>query len=183
MLAELRRRAVIGERRDLAASPPTVGGSSPPVAWTPPLEGETEAELPERIASDWERASRLMSAMARESGARYLHVLQPNQYVGDRVFSPRERRIAIHPQSPYGRLMPAGYRALKAAGARLVASNIRYRDATGIFDATAETVYADNCCHLNQRGNNLLADFVFEAMAEILRRDRAAPESPIGNRE
>ncbi|MHC4108421.1 MAG: hypothetical protein ACYSTY_10090, partial [Planctomycetota bacterium] len=114
--------------------------------------------------------------MATQAGARYLHVLQPNQYVGDRVFSPRERRLAIHPRSPYGPLVRAGYPALKAAGALLAASGIPYRDATGIFDATAEAVYADDCCHFNQRGNDLLADFVFEAMAEVMRRDEAPAE-------
>jgi hypothetical protein len=171
MLAELRRHRAAERRRRLADSPPAVGGSSPPVALTPPLDGELGAELPVRIAADWERASRLMSAIASQAGAHYLHVLQPNQYVGDRVFSPRERRLAIHPRSPYVLLARAGYPALKEAGARLTASGIPYRDATGVFDATEEVVYADDCCHFNQRGNDLLAEFVFEAMAELIRRD------------
>jgi len=138
--------------------------------------------VPARIAADWEQALRLMSAMATQDGAHYLHVLQPNQYVGDRVFSPRERRLAIHPRSSYALLAPAGYPALKAAGAHLVASGIPYRDGIGIFDATAEAVYADDCCHFNQRGNDLLANFVFEAVAEIMRRDEAPTEGAGRNR-
>jgi len=37
---------------------------------------------------------------------------------------------------------------------------VRFHDATGIFDDEPEIVYADNCCHYNQLGNEILAEFI-----------------------
>ena len=49
-----------------------------------------------------------------------------------------------------------------------------YFDLTGIFAANAETLYADACCHLNERGNELLAAAMVERLAPALRRAATA---------
>ena len=35
-----------------------------------------------------------------------------------------------------------------------------FHDASAIFDAVAEPIYVDDCCHYNQRGYEMLAEFV-----------------------
>jgi hypothetical protein len=103
-----------------------------------------------------------MAALASESGARYLHVLQPNQYASERVFDATERRIALNPRSPYARHAADGYPLLRARAASLRGAGIDFHDASGLFDAVPEPIYIDDCCHYNQRGYELLADFIAE---------------------
>jgi hypothetical protein len=53
-----------------------------------------------------------------------------------------------------------GYTALIAEGAVLSASNVRFFDATHVFDREPAHVYMDDCCHYTQAGNYLLADYI-----------------------
>jgi hypothetical protein len=116
----------------------------------------------ERAGALWERGSRQMAALASASGARYLHVLQPNQYASERVFDATERRIALNPRSPYARHVADGYPLLRARAASLRGAGVDFHDASGLFDAVPEPIYIDDCCHYNQRGYELLADFIAE---------------------
>ena len=60
---------------------------------------------------------------------------------------------------------------------------INYFDLTGIFLDHPETLYRDNCCHLNARGNELLAAAMVERMEPALLRlggkSPARPVSPL----
>jgi hypothetical protein len=54
----------------------------------------------------------------------------------------------------------AGYGAMVAEGARLSERNVRFFDATRVFDREPAHVYMDDCCHYTQAGNYILADFI-----------------------
>ena len=76
--------------------------------------------------------------------------------------SAEERRRAILPDY---RLRPGaelGYPLLIQKGKALAASGVAFRDLTQIYRDVAEPVYRDECCHVNLRGNRILA----RAMAE-----------------
>jgi lysophospholipase L1-like esterase len=49
---------------------------------------------------------------------------------------------------------------LKAAVQDLRHQGVPIFDLTGIFSSTKETVYKDDCCHLNDLGNQIMADAV-----------------------
>ena len=49
---------------------------------------------------------------------------------------------------------------LAAARAGLANTNVRFFDATHVFDRQQATMYMDNCCHYTLLGNRVLAEFI-----------------------
>jgi len=158
-----------------AGGPPTARSPASAPAGPPgasPRGGVAgEREMYERLAELWQRSSLQLSRLVEASGARYYHFLQPNQYVpGSKPMGADERAVAIIPDHPYRRAVETGYPLLQRAGAALVKDGVRFADLTGAFAARAEPLYFDSCCHVNARGNAILA----ELMSEVIRRDTDA---------
>jgi hypothetical protein len=157
VLWKLRRDRARARLESLAADPP---------AWDSEGVLYTSARYaPEKdpaltIADQWAASSRAMAALAKSSGAEYLHTLQPNQYFGSRRFSAEERSVAIAEASPYRQAVQEIYPQLLDRGEALQRDGVQFLDATSLFDNVQGTVYSDNCCHYNQRGNELLAEFI-----------------------
>ena len=69
--------------------------------------------------------------------------------------------MALSEESPYKRSVELGYPALEAAAQlRLLSADVRFFDATHVFDREPAPVYMDDCCHYTLVGNQLLADFI-----------------------
>ena len=134
--------------------------------------------LPER-ARIWYRSSVMLARLAQLAGADYYHFLQPNQYVpGAKPLSAWEREFAWSADRQ-SRMEP-GYPLLQAVSRDLPGRGVNYFDLTGIFADHRETRYIDDCCHLNQRGNELLAAAMVRAMAPaLLRRGGPNPAAPV----
>ena len=121
-----------------------------------------------RLARVWREASEVLALIARQYGARYLHLLQPNQYAAPgKPLSEEERRVAWRPDEGWPTRAKQGYPFLKAEAGALRAAGIAFYDLTDLFAEETATIYTDDCCHLNVRGNRLLA----ERLADILIRD------------
>ncbi len=88
--------------------------------------------------------------------------------------SAEEASIAINLESQYRQHVIAGYPQLLAAVPVLQREGVNIVDATGLFDGLSDTIYSDDCCHYNQRGNDLLAALVAEA---ILAKGAVGPSS------
>ena len=109
------------------------------------------------ITEMWSRSSVMMSNLARQIGARYVHVLQPNQYVrGSKQLSDEELKSAFLPNHRWAKNAAAGYPDLQREGRNLVAQGVEFHDLTGIFRETSETIYTGICCHMNQTGRRAL---------------------------
>lgn len=118
------------------------------------------------LARVWARSSWQMHLLCRGEGIEYLHFLQPNQYdEGAKPMGEEERRVAFLADHPYRGAVVAGYPRLREAGAALVRQGVAFHDLTQVFAATPEPLYEDTCCHLNRRGNELLARAVAAAAA------------------
>ena len=63
---------------------------------------------------------------------------------------------------------------LRREGAALAEAGIDFWDATGVLDTEPGVVYADDCCHLNQRGTDLVADRLADRIGERLATTRRA---------
>ena len=125
-----------------------------------------DAELLEHCARVWARSSLQIHQLCTAEGIRYFHFLQPNQYVsGSKPMNADERALAIVPGYPAEKYVAAGYPVLQREGARLAGRGVEFTDLTGIFADHPEPVYRDSCCHLNRRGNELLA----RKIAEVIR--------------
>ena len=70
--------------------------------------------------------------------------------------STEERRIALEPGHIYGRHAAVAYPLLVEHGRKLTERGVAFTDLTQVFADVEEPVYRDSCCHLNDRGQELL---------------------------
>lgn len=128
----------------------------------------------------WCRGSRLMAGVVEKLGARYYHFLQPSQYVpGAKPLSDDERDNAFAPRYRPGREYRKAYPLLMDCGRRLQAEGVKFFDLSDIFAGHTETLYVDICCHLNQRGEELLAEHM---MRRMVANERFVEASPLSGR-
>ena len=144
---------------------------------TPKVRPRSGGELPEDIARGWMQASLLMQQLLSSRGARYVHVLQPNQYFTTRPFAPGEAEVALADGSPFKPGAEQGYPALEravAAGAP-GAAGMTFVNGIHLFDAERTPVYIDNCCHYTRRGYEILADTIADAAGRAEARPLRTP--------
>ena len=68
--------------------------------------GYTDENVPAKLAEFWARCSTQMHRVCQAYGIKYLHYLQPNQYVGDKPMGEEERRLPLRHKHPPGRIQP-----------------------------------------------------------------------------
>lgn len=169
------RRAVAAAEHALAIGE---GRTQPFSISGPPAEFADRDALYDALVDVWFDCSVQMERLCRANGARYVHFLQPNQYVdGSKPLSDEERRTAFDESSVYTEPVRLGYPRLRARAAELVASGVAFHDLTEAFVDVEETLYIDSCCHFNVVGNRILA----RAMAAAISAD--APVSDARARE
>jgi hypothetical protein len=133
-----------------------------------------EGEMYGQLAGAWKRCSVQLDRVCRAYGIRYYHFLQPNQYLpGSKPMGDEERRVAFLESTVVKAPVEQGYPLLRKEGATLPTLGVRYRDLTQLFAGRTEVLYRDNCCHVNQAGNEVLAEAVAGALLET-------PEPPSG---
>lgn len=114
----------------------------------------------EDIFQIWLRSSDAMAALSKAAGAKFLHIIQPNQYFSKKRFSPDEARVAL--SQPEGDPMRLG----AERGYPMIAERADLLQARGIvsaidlFDGEPGAMYVDNCCHYTRSGETTLARFV-----------------------
>ncbi len=161
--------------QELKASAPSVSTAERSAFFAPPARQQSMAQTTRDVIAIWSSASVSMAATAQAHGAVYLHVLQPNQYFSAKLFDAAERAIALDPPGPYAASVRLRYPMLKQGLSELDKMGVHTLDATALFDATTERIYADNCCHYNDRGNQMLAQAIAQALAALLPQ---TPEQP-----
>ena len=114
----------------------------------------TKEEAIERALLAWVVSSRSSHATSSAHGIKYLEVIQPSQYLeGSKKFSREEELLVRSDQSM--KVVGKGYSIVKAEDFGLSPESIL--DARFVFANTLYPVYSDNCCHLNQEGEKILA--------------------------
>ena len=141
----------------------------------PPQLYRGDKEMFRYLAELWGNSSRQLDFLCRANHIAYVHLLQPNQYVPDsKKLGPEEQSIAISDEHCYGFAVRQGYPDLLREGANLRAEGVDFHDLTKLFAAFANPIYVDTCCHYNQKGNDLLAEAVAEAMLAHLEKQAQA---------
>ena len=115
----------------------------------------------------WYRGARLLASLAMRHGAEYYHFLQPNQYFPDtKPLTEEELVKAFKQRSSWRQHAHRAYPLLTEYGHRLREQGVEFSDLSGIYAHNRETLYIDDCCHLNDRGNELLADAMLRRIIE-----------------
>ena len=144
----------------------------------PTIPFHNTAQVHQEAVRVWYRSSALLSRLAAAAGADYYHFLQPNQYIPDsKSLSDLERQELLKPALAAQSNFLETYPRLVQFGQELQQRGVNYFDLTPIFNDHPETLYRDVCCHLNPRGNELLAAAMVQRMAPALSR-RAASSRP-----
>lgn len=178
VLASTLQRNFEVEAAKLMLAPPTIGEGERDVffALASGTGSESSARSEQQFDLDlvdlWLHSSRLMHEMLEGSGARYLHVLQPNQYHSKKTFSPREQQIALRPEHPYSKAVARLYPRLVERSRELSEGGVAFLDATRVFDEVRVDVYSDSCCHYNDVGNRILVDLIVKEMGRDPNRER-----------
>lgn len=131
----------------------------------PPQLYHGDEQMYQQLVDIWSNSSRQLNFLCRANRIGYVHVLQPNQYVPDtKKLGSQERAVAIRDEECYGPRVRAAYPLLIREGQKLRADGVDFHDLTRLFAAFADPIYVDVCCHYNQKGNDLLAEAVAEAL-------------------
>ncbi len=122
-------------------------------------------------ADRWRDSSRAMADLARQRGALYLHVIQPNQW-----WKPSGEYRPIAPDHIYQWVIDPvnkGYRQLLDRVPQLIAAGVEVLDVTQLFKGMPDRqVYLDDCCHYTDAGNEMLMIATGNTIAEIQRHGR-----------
>jgi len=138
----------------------------------PNIHPATEVDLYVRLVETWEESSKQIQSICTANDIHYFHFLQPNQYdEGSKPLNDVERKNAFLEDYRYRPGVQRGYPLLKVAGKRLLSFGEHFVDLTDIFKSTQETIYADTCCHFNERGNEIIAIRIAESILEGLPSD------------
>ena len=120
------------------------------------------------IGALWFRSSLMMDAVSRRFGAKYAHLLQPNQYVsGSKQLTDEERATAYDPTPPWSQSVMQGYPVLQERGRQLKDAGVAFVDLTQLFSDRTDTIYIDTCCHYNATGIHLLVEAVATHVAAL----------------
>lgn len=141
------------------------GSSEQSLFYVYPATGRLDdAALYESIAGLWANASLMMSQALRSRDIPYYHFLQPNQYYSKKVFSVEEAAVALTENHPYRTGAEKGYPVLEAKAQLLEQGGVHFFSGVPIFDDVEQPIYKDDCCHFNQVGNDMLADFIADSI-------------------
>ena len=141
----------------------------------------TEGDWYPAVAPVWYRSSLALAELADLAGAEYYHFLQPNQYLpGSKPLSAAELACCYTDAAFREGVYRAVYPRIAEWGEGLQQRAVNYFDLTQIFQGNRETLYGDECCHLNARGNELLAAAIVERLEPALVRAAAGEPAVSG---
>lgn len=156
----LRVRANLARTRDVQGDLRDIDGDHP-------MTAEGAAELPAAgLAARWAACVRATDRLARAWGVRARFFVQPNQYAStDKPLTAEERACCVRP-GPVNSGVAERYDALDAEVARLRAEGVAVWSLRGVFAGVRETVWRDDCCHVNARGVALVEAAIARRLAE-----------------
>jgi hypothetical protein len=121
-------------------------------------------EMVKKSVEIWARYTRSQAKLAKAEGIRSYFFLQPNQYVpGSKLLSETEKQAAY-----LGRRPPVefGYAEFEMEISKLRRSGVHAHSLANLFRDVSETIYVDNCCHVNAKGNLLIAEAIGNAILD-----------------
>jgi hypothetical protein len=142
----------------------------------PPQRFTDRTSMLEHLVATWRDSSRQMNYLCRGNRIAYVHILQPNQYVrGSKPLAKAETEHWFSTQEDgcYKESVENGYQALIGEGKKLLAAGVDFHDLTQLFARISDQIYVDDCCHYNQRGNDLLAGAIADAILAAPNETRA----------
>lgn len=147
---------------------PAAGEGLPFAASGPYRQPVDQADALQRIVGQWRRASMQMHHLCAANAIPYFQFLQPNQYVpGSKPMRAEEKALAYNENHKHRDAVLKGYPLLIETGAELLAAGVVFRDLTGMFAEVEDPVYVDDCCHMGELGNKMMAERIAETILSV----------------
>jgi|JI10StandDraft_1071094.scaffolds.fasta_scaffold78356_2 hypothetical protein len=129
---------------------------------TGPSFAKEKEKINSFIVSSWLQSSLLMHSISGGSNLNYFHILQPNQYLpNSKILSENEKKYAfIEGNHSYKSAIEDIYPSMRESGKIFIEKGVNFKDLTMLFVENPETIYEDNCCHLNLKGNEILGEAI-----------------------
>ena len=117
----------------------------------------------------WEEFSIKQSTLLFSEGVDHFHFVQPNQHVlNTKPLSAEEKEKYMDASRVHE--ITAGYANLLSRLSHMRNKNrVNVYDLTRAFSNTTETVYLDDCCHLNERGHEILEISIADKIIKSLK--------------
>ena len=123
--------------------------------------------LMKRQSFIWQSASQSMHKIAKDVGALYIQIIQPSiLYSVDRVIPTKKKK---HGREYLLKPLKSGYDKIRGSVPEMRKKDILVYDASGVFDSATEHVYADDVCHLNEKGQAIFSDFIAKSLADAMK--------------
>jgi len=136
----------------------------------PTFHYANDNELSQDLATMWRRSSIQMYNLCFQNGSQYFHFLQPNQYVvNSKILSREELQTAFQSDHIYKKWVELGYPYLIKEGEYIKQQGIRYYNLSMIFANNTEPLYVDTCCHLNEKGSEIIAETIGKILLQEIK--------------
>lgn len=113
----------------------------------------------------WSKYLTYTNLLTKSYQVRYFAFTQPNQYLpGSKVFSEHEKSVAFSPpdQAAYH---AQNMKMLREETDLLKKQGLPVFSLMEIFKDHPEEVYTDDCCHLNEHGNDIMEEKILQIVA------------------
>ncbi len=131
----------------------------------------------EQMANLWVNSSLAMHHVLSQRSIPYFHVLQPNQYYQTERELSVEEAEKFSPEkntrNPYIEGVQVGYPYLIKKSKILAEKGVKFLNGVTALDQETRTVYIDTCCHYNQTGRNIFANYIASQILADLSQDNS----------
>lgn len=115
----------------------------------------------------WAKYVLLQNQISHSNNKPSIFFIQPTQYLpNSKTFTEDERRIAISSDANRAKSVRRGFELLREEAAKLKRKNVKIYDFSTIYSGTNGEIFTDDCCHVNEDGNTILAKNVIEVVKE-----------------
>ncbi len=136
---------------------------------------ESDQQLLAHCVDIWSRSSVLLHQLCAASQIRYFHFLQPNQHLpGSKQISPDERLLRFE-SSRFAQAVKLGYPLMRARAADLARAGVVFTDLTQVFFDHPEPIYRDDCCHVSEQGDQIMATAIGRRIREWYEAEEKVP--------
>lgn len=134
--------------------------------WLDAMHIDEKTDYLNQAIAVWRESSNRLQEVLSTKHIDYIHVLQANQYLGgSKEFTDEEKRVALNSQN-WAAAIGENYSLLDKSGL----SNKHFMDQRFLFKNVKETVYADSCCHFNQKGMSIIVGDIIDNNESIFQK-------------
>jgi hypothetical protein len=129
------------------------------------------SELMQDGPPSWEKYTLMQYKMEKAFQIPAYFFIQPSQYSPDgKVFSDEETRVALHSNPDRVEDFKKVFLKLRQSGKKMQTLGVDVIDLMSLFSKNNESIFIDTCCHINQRGNEILGSAIAKEVINRINR-------------